>query len=142
MNEPWQYQLRVYLTDALAEVARADPRAAALGPLTDVLDRHQARMVSQFDAFSDYVAEAEAQGTENFPLYNWTKATLDDPAKRAKHIATFAVRVGGEEVYPRAAADALEADLRALVGGGVVARMSRHDTNPGNNLPVPEAYRG
>ncbi len=144
MNEQWQYQLRVYLTDALAEVARADPRAAVLRPLTDVLDRHRATLVSQFDAFSDYVAEAEAEaaGVDNFPLYKWTKATLDDPAKRAKHIATFALRVGGAEVYPKAAADALEADLRALVGGGVVARISRHDTNPGNNLPVPAEYRG
>lgn len=138
----WRYQLRVYLTDDLAEVARCDRGAAELGPLTAVLDRHDATLASQFDAFSEYVAEAEAGGTDQFPLYKWTKATLEDPAKRAKHIGAFAVRVGGEEVYPQAAADALEADLRALVGGGVVARMSRHDTNPANNLPVPAAYRG
>ncbi len=141
VNEQWRYQIRVYLTDELAEAARGDRRAAALQPLTDVLDRHQATLVSQFDAFATYVAEAEAQGPENFPLYRWTKATVDDPAKRAKHIGTFSVRVGGAEVYPKAAADALEADLRSLVGGGLVARMSRHDTNPANNLPVPAEYR-
>ena len=47
----------------------------------------------------------------------------------------------GAEVYPAAAADALEADLQGLVGGGLVTRLSRHDTNPANNLAVPAEYR-
>ncbi len=141
MEEQWQYQIRVYLADALAETARRDPRDPALRPLTDVLDRHRATLANQLDAFARYVAEAEANGAENFPLYQWTKAVVDDPARRAKHIGTFAVRINGAEVYPKAAADALEADLRPLVGGGPVARMSRQDTNPANNLPVPAEYR-
>ena len=130
------------MSDDLAEVARLDRDSPVLRPLTSVLDRHQAVLVSQFDAFAAYVAEAEAEGVENFPLYRWTKAVVDDPAKRAKHVGAFAMRVSGAEVYPKAVADALEADLLPLIGGGVVARMSRHDTNPANNMPVPEAYRG
>ena len=63
------------------------------------------------------------------------------PAKRAKHIKTFAMHVSGKEVYPKAAADALEADLQPLLGGKLVTRMSRHDTNPANNLQVPSQYR-
>jgi hypothetical protein len=43
--------------------------------------------------------------------------------------------------YPKAAADALEADLQPLLGGRLVTRMSRHDTNPANNLQVPSQYR-
>ena len=141
MSEQWQYQLRVYLSGELAEVARSDPDNPALKPLTDILDRHRATLISQFDAFENYVAEAEKEGPENFPLYKWTKATVDDPAKRAKHIKTFALHVSGNEVYAKAAADALEADLQPLVGGEVVARMSKHDTNPANNLQVPPEYR-
>jgi hypothetical protein len=87
------------------------------------------------------VAEAEAEGPENFLLYKWTKATLEDPARRAKHIKTFAMHVAGKEVYPKAEADALEADLQPLIGGRLVTRMSRHDTNPANNLQVPPEYR-
>jgi hypothetical protein len=136
-----QYQLRVYLNDALAEVARIDRANPVLRPLTGVLDRHRATLVSQFDAFADYVAEAEKQGPETFPLYQWTKATLEDPAKRAKHIKAFAIRIDGAEVYSQAAADALEADLKPLAGGAVVERMSRHDTNPANAIPVPPEYR-
>ncbi len=141
MSDEWQYQLRVYLDDALAELARRDRRAAALQPLTEVLDRHQATLVSQWDAFEGYVAEAERCGPEGYPLYKWTKATVENPEQRAKHVRTFSLHVDGQEVYPKAAADALEADLRPLAGGPVVTRMTRHDSNPANNLPVPPEYR-
>jgi hypothetical protein len=141
MTEQWQYQLRVYLNEDLAEVARRDRSNPALQPLTDVLDQHQATLVSQFDAFENYVAEAEQHGPEGYPLYKWTKATVDNPAQRAKHIKTFALHISSDEVYAKEAADALEADLQPLVGGSVVMRMSKHDTNPANNLQVPAEYR-
>ncbi len=141
MDDQWQYQLRVYLADDVAEAARSDLNNPVLRPLTDILDRHNATLLNQFDAFASYVAVADKEGPDNFPLYKWTKAVVDDPAKRAKHVGTFAVRVSGREVYPKADADALEADLRTLVGGTLVTRMSRHDTNPANNLPVPPEYR-
>ena len=141
MSEQWQYQLRVYLTDELADVARSDRNNRALQPLTDILNKHHATLVSQFDAFENYVTDAEKEGPENFPLYKWTKATVEDPAKRAKHIKTFALHVSGNEVYAKEAADALEADLRPLVGGELVTRISKHDTNPANNLQVPPEYR-
>jgi hypothetical protein len=51
------------------------------------------------------------------------------------------VHVGGREVYPKEVADAVEDALRPLVGGGLVERLSRHDTNPANNLAVPAEYR-
>src|SRR3954454_14455098 len=101
MRDRWQHQLRVYLDDALAELARRDLGSPPLVPLKTVLDRHGATMVSQLDAFETYVAEAERDGTDSYPLYRWTKATLDDPEKRRKHLATFALRVAGAEVYPR-----------------------------------------
>ena len=141
MNEPWQYQIRIYLTDELATVARSDLANPVLRPLTDILNKHDATLVCQFDAFAQYVAEAEKAGPENFPLYKWTKATVGDPALRAKHSTSFSMHVAGQEIYPKAAADALEADLQPLIGRHLVARMSRHDTNPANNLPVPPQYR-
>ncbi len=95
MNTEWRHQLRVYLPDELADVARTQREAPALRPLTDILKEHRATLVSQLDAFQDYVAEAERKGSENFPLYRWTKATLDDPAKRLKHKKAFALRVCG-----------------------------------------------
>lgn len=141
MDTEWQHQLRVYLHDEPADLARTDREAPALRPLTDILKEHRATLVSQLDAFQDYVAQAEKDGPEHFPLYKWTKATIEDPAKRLKHKQAFALRVSGEEVYAKETADSLEAALRPLVGSGLVARMSRHDTNPANNLAVPPEYR-
>ncbi|GJD53362.1 hypothetical protein OPKNFCMD_6137 [Methylobacterium crusticola] len=140
MRDDWQYQLRLYLPDALVEDARSDPGSPALAPLGAVLTKHGAAIKSQFDAFSDYVAAAETHGVDEFPLYAWTKATIEDPVKRAKHLKSFALHVGGREIYGKAEADALEADLRPLVGG-LIERLSKHDTNPANNPQPPEEYR-
>ena len=141
MSDSLQYQLRIYLPDELVQVARGDPGNPALGPLADILAKHHATMLCQFDAFAGYVAEAEKQGVEHYPLYAWTRATIDDPVKKAKHLKSFALHVKGREVYAKEEADALEADLQPLVGGKLIERMSKHDTNPANNPQPPERYR-
>jgi hypothetical protein len=141
MSKQWEYQIRIYLGDEFAEAARRAPDSPALKPLTDILARHRATMKCQFDAFADYVAEAEKQGTDTYPLYAWTKATIEDPAKKAKYIKSFTIYVDGNEVYAKEKADALKADLQPLVGGALITRMSKHDTNPANNPQVPERFR-
>ena len=141
MSEPWQYQVRITLADAAAAAARSDPGNAALTPLTDILTRHNAALKNLFDAFAEYVAEAEKQGSEHFPLYKWTKVTIEDPAKKAKHLKSFTVYVGGGEVYAKEIADALESDLRPLVGGALITGLSKGDTNPANNPQAPEHLR-
>ena len=93
------------------------------------------------DAFAGYVAEAEKQGVEGYPLYAWTKATIEDSVKKAKHLKSFALYVNGREVYSKEEADSLEADLQALVGGKLIERLSKHDTNPAHNPQPPERYR-
>src|SRR4051794_23422533 len=114
MSDAWQYQLRIYLPDELVEVARSDPNGSALAPLCDVLRKHAASLKCQFDAFSDYVAEAERHGVDGFPLYAWTKATIEDPVKRAKHLKAFALHIRGRAIYGKEEADVLEADLQPL----------------------------
>ncbi|MER2268508.1 hypothetical protein [Methylobacterium oxalidis] len=141
MSEPWLYQLRICLPDELVEAARTDLGSPELAPLAGILAKHHATMLSQFDAFAGYVAEAEREGIEGYPLYVWTNVTLEDPEKRAKHLKSFALHVNGREIYSRDEADALEADLRPLVGGTMIERLSKHDTNPANNPQPPEQYR-
>ena len=141
MSEAWQYQVRITLDDAAAAAARSEPDNAALKPLTDILSKHNATLKCLFDAFAEYVAEAEKQGTERFPLYKWTKVTIEDPAKKAKHLKSFTVYVGGHEVYAKEIADALESDLQPLIGGALITGLSKGDTNPANNPQVPEHLR-
>jgi hypothetical protein len=141
MSEQWDYQIRIELGDAFAEIARRDPGNPALQPLADLLARHRATMKCQFDAFADYVAEAEKQGTESYPLHAWTKATIENPEKKTKYLKSFTLYVDGKEVYAKPLADALEAELRPLIGGKLIKRLSKHDTNPANNPQVPPEHR-
>jgi hypothetical protein len=141
MSTQWDYQLRIDLDDELAKVARRDPHDAAIKPLADILTKHHATMKCQFDAFADYVAEAEKRGAENYPLYAWTKATIEDPEKKAKYVKNFTLYVGGNEVYAKPLADALESDLRPLVGAKLITRLFKYDTNPANNPQAPAQYR-
>jgi hypothetical protein len=141
MGDDWACQVRVYFSDAFADMVDSDPANPALAPIFAILAGHDATLKSQFDAFAAYVAEAEANDPGDYPLYRWTKATLDDPQKAAKHRRSFAVRISGAEVYPKPTADALEAALLPLVDGDNITRVSKQDTNPANNLPVPAEYR-
>ena len=141
MGEDWQYQLRIGMDEAHSELARSDPQNSAMQPLADILARHRAAMKCQFDAFADYVAEAEKHGAEAYPLYEWTKATIENPAKKEKYLKSFTLYVEGDEVYSREKAEALERELQPLVGGELIARMTKHDTNPANNPQPPKRYR-
>ena len=141
MNERWEYQIRFYLGDEFADVARRNPGDPALKSLADILSRHHATMKCQFDAFADFVGEAEKHGAENYPLYEWTKATIENPAKKAKYLKSFTLYVNGNEVYSEEIADALKSDLQPLIDGKLLTRMSKHDTNPANNPQPPARYR-
>jgi hypothetical protein len=142
MGEELKYQLRLTLSDAFAKVARNHPNDPSIAPLTQLLRRHDATLKCQYDAFSDYVKEAEAKGVEAYPLYAWTKKTVDDPAKEAKYTKSFTLYVGGDEVYQGSEADALEDELKPLVGGPIVAQMFRFDTNPAHKSQPPQAKKG
>ena len=141
MSGQWQYQLRIDVAEEHAERLRSQPGDPALAPLTAILSRHDAKAVCQYDAFAGYCAEAEREGIEEYPLYAWTKATIEDPAKKAKYLKSFTIYVDGEQVYPKEVADAIEAELMPLVGGGVVDRLHKYDTNPANNPQPPARYR-
>ena len=141
MPEQWQYQIRIDLEENSAQVVRRNPDSPSIKPLKDILAKHHATLKCQFDAFADYVAAAEKNGTENYPLYEWTQATIEDPTKKEKYIKSFTLYVAGNEVYCRKTADALESDLLPLVGGELVTRISKYDTNPANNPQPPAPSR-
>ena len=141
MSQKWKYQLRIRMSENIAQLARQTPDDPTLKPLVDVLEKHGARLQNQFDAFAAYVAQAEQNNATDDALYKWTKATIENPLKEAKYLTAFTLYVDGEEVYERAKADRLETDMRPLVGGELVQSMTRHDTNPANNPQPPKRYR-
>jgi hypothetical protein len=141
MSDDLKFQLRLTLTEECAERARREPQDHSLAPLTDILKRHHAALKCQFDAFADYVREAEANDIRNYPLYEWTKETIENPAKEAKYIKSFTLYVDGDEVYAKEKADGLQAELKPLVGGPIVAKMFRYDTDPAHNPQPPQRKR-
>ena len=142
MSDDLKFQLRLTFSDEFAQVARNVPGDPSISTLTDILNRHDSVMKCQFDAFADYVSEAEANGIENFDLYEWTKKTIDDPAKKSKYTKSFALYVGGDEVYEKDKADALEAELKPLVGGPHVTRRRVSHTRPCRPGKQPTALSG
>ena len=69
MGVQWRYQIRVYLPEQLAVIARTEPDAPVLQPLAEVLRIHDVTLVRQVDAFEAYVAKAEKAKSEADPLY-------------------------------------------------------------------------
>lgn len=138
MAEAWQYQLRMNVSAELATLLRDDAAAHGHTALNEVLRRYDASLKCQYDAFADYVSEAEKTGVEKYPLYEWTRATIEAPAKKARYLQSFTVYVGGEEVYGGDVADALHEALLALAGADGIVSVMKFDTNPANN-PQPPA---
>ena len=133
------YQVRFDLSDAaLAEAARRSLDNPTLAPLATVLAKHHAAIKSQYDAFAEYVAAAEQDGVDKYPLYAWTKATIENPAKQEKYQKSFTVYVRGEEVYAKDIADALAAELAPFAQSGLITRLKTYDTNPANNPQPPK----
>jgi hypothetical protein len=138
MESTLQFQLRITVSPELAAALRADPTGASHAALQDILRKHNATLKCQFDAFADYVSEAERLGTENYPLYEWTRQTIENPEKKTKYLQSFTIYVNGDEVYSQEFADSLETELLKLVSEDGIKRVSRFDTNPANN-PQPPA---
>ena len=70
--EEWLYQVRFTLL-------HADYMPAEL---ITVLEVYNAIPVSQYDAFANYCREAEEEGVEHYPLYNWTCLLYTSPSPR------------------------------------------------------------
>jgi hypothetical protein len=139
VTSQWLYQVRFDVNDsATAESVRQKVRNPALAPLFNILAEHRAAPKCQFDAFAEYVAAAEENGVENYPLYQWTKATIENPAKKEKYLKSFTLYVDDREVYAKEIADALEADLQPVASSRLITRISKYDTNPANNPQSPE----
>lgn len=141
MDSTWQFQIRITVADERASALRADPTSEGYPPLRDILRQHKASLKCQFDAFADYVKEAQALGTSAYRLYEWTRQTIENPEKKAKYLRSFTVYVEGEEVYDKDIADSLESALSALPGDAGIERIFKYDTDPANNPQPPQTNR-
>tara|TARA_Y100001970_G_scaffold78136_1_gene99434 strand:+ start:1681 stop:2106 length:426 start_codon:yes stop_codon:yes gene_type:complete len=141
MTEKWLFQVRLYFSSDFTKTFNSDKNSKKKEKLITVLNKHNAELLSQFDGFMGYVLEAEKNGIDNYPLYQWTKDSLTRKDKLEKYHNSYTVYINTEEVYSENLANNIENDLLELVDKETVLRISKHDTNPKNNPQPPSKYQ-
>ena len=141
MIEKWLFQVRLYFSSDFTKTFNSDKNSKEKVKLITVLNKHNAELLSQFDGFMGYVLEAEKNGIDNYPLYQWTKDSLARKDKIEKYHNSYTVCINSEEVYSENLANNIENDLLELVDKQTILRISKHDTNPKNNPQPPSKYQ-
>ena len=141
MTEKWLFQVRLYFSSDFTKTFNSDKNSTEKEKLITVLNKHNAELLSQFDGFMGYVLEAEKNGIDNYPLYQWTKDSLSRTDKIEKYYNSYTVYINTEEVYSENLANNIENDLLELVDKETILRISKHDTNPKNNPQPPSKYQ-
>jgi hypothetical protein len=140
MNNDWLYQVRVYFSLNFVNLYNSNKSSDLKTKLLQILQKNDADLLSQYDGFMGYVLEAEKNGIDNYPLYQWTKDSLENSGKTEKYRTSYTIYVNNEEVYSKEEADNLEKDLKLIIDKVSILRISKHDTNPANNPQPPSKY--
>ena len=140
MNNDWLYQVRVYFSLNFVNLYNSNKRSDLKTKLLQILQKNNADLLSQYDGFMGYVLEAEKNGIDNYPLYQWTKDSLEKSGKTEKYRTSYTIYVNNEEVYSKEEADNLEKDLKLIIDKVSILRISKHDTNPAKNPQPPSKY--
>ena len=140
MNNDWLYQVRVYFSLNFVNLYNSNKSSDLKTKLLQILQKNNADLLSQYDGFMGYVLEAEKNGIDNYPLYQWTKDSLEKSGKTEKYRTSYTIYVNNEEVYSKEEADNLEKNLKLIIDKVSILRISKHDTNPAKNPQPPSKY--
>lgn len=134
----WLYQIRIKVSEKLSEDLRTANDLELSREIIKIASDNNCRLVCTFDAFKEYCEEAEREGIEQYELYDWTKNTIDNPEKKAKHLKSFAFYEGYNQVYSKKLAFLIEQRLKNLDGGNDIVEINLIDSNPANNPQPPK----
>jgi len=110
----WLYQVRLKLSQGLSDDLRKNQPSIRADELRKIASSHKMTLVCTFDAFQEYCNEAEQNGIQSYPLYEWTKAVIKDPIKQQKHTKSFAFYLGLEQVYEKNIAAAIQQEIETI----------------------------
>ena len=134
----WLYQIRIKVSDKLSQDLRGVNELKLSKAITKIATDNSSRLVCTFDAFAEYCEEAEREGIEQYELYHWTKSTIDNPEKKAKHLKSFAFYEGNNQVYSKDLACSIEQRLKDLDNDPNIIEINLIDSNPANNPQPPK----
>ncbi len=134
----WLYQIRIKVSDKLSEDLRGMHELELSQAISRIANENGSRVVCTFDAFAEYCEEAEKNGIEHYELYHWTKSTIENPEKKAKHLKSFAFYEGDNQVYNKELAVSIQQSLKRLDSGNDILEINLIDSNPANNPQPPK----
>ena len=134
----WLYQVRIRVSDNLSESLRSGNHTDLAQKLDKISNDHGMSLVCTYDAFKGYCDEAEENGIDEYALYEWTKSTIENPEKKAKHLKSFAFYRGFEQIYEKELALSLEENLEKLGISDELLEIKGIDSNPANNPQPPK----
>ena len=134
----WLYQIRIKVSEQLSRDLRSVNGSRLAKEINKIAFDNDSRLVCTFDAFAEYCEEAEREGIEHYGLYHWTKSTIDNPEKKAKHLKSFAFYEGDNQVYRKELAYSIQQCLEDLDSGNDIVEINMIDSNPANNPQPPK----
>ena len=134
----WLYQIRIKVSEELSKDLRSGNESGLSKEINKIAFDNNSRLVCTFDAFAEYCEEAEREGIEQYELYHWTKSTIDNPEKKAKHLKSFAFYEGENQIYSKDLAFSIQQRLKDLDGGNDIVEINMIDSNPANNPQPPK----
>ena len=139
----WLYQIRIKVSKKLSEDLRSVNDLELSKEINKIASENNSRLICTFDAFAEYCEEAEREGIEQYELYHWTKSTIDDQEKKAKHLKSFAFYEGDNQVYSKELARSIERRLKNLDSGNDIIHNVRYLLFPllHNNLQTHQKYK-
>ena len=133
----WLYQVRIRVSENLSKSLRSGKYTDLAQKLGKISSDHGMSLVCTYDAFKGYCDEAEENGIDEYALYEWTKSTIENPEKKAKHLKSFAFYRGFEQIYEKELALSLEEKLKKLGKSADLLEIKVIDSNPANNPQPP-----
>lgn len=134
----WLYQIRIKVSEQLSKDLRSVNSSSLAKEINKIASDNGSKLVCTFDAFAEYCEEAEREGIEHYELYQWTKSTIDNPEKKAKHLKSFAFYEGDNQVYRKELACSIQQCLKDLDSGNDIVEINLIDSNPANNPQPPK----
>ncbi len=141
MSDIWLYQVRIKVTDKLSTELRNKEVNDTTQMVYDIAKKFATTPVCTYDAFKAYCKEAEDNGVDQYPLYQWTKDTIENPQKKKKHLKSFAFYTESSQVYEKETATALYNELSKMLKEGLIEDLQLIDSNPKNNPQPPKKYQ-
>jgi hypothetical protein len=133
----WLYQIRIKVSENISNDLRDMCQRNLSKKLKQIAKTHQMELVCTYDAFEAYCVEAEQNGIDGYGLYHWTKATIEDPIKKAKHLKSFAFYLGEDQIYSRELANSVQNQLKET-NEKELLEINLIDSNPANNPQPPK----